>query len=129
MFPRKTISQLGIFTTHTKESPIPNSSIGPTQGPIISSPLKIPIFVFWTFWRRLYFDTFCVSFYKLNLTDVQFNVLCIIQAHIIDFFWLKRDKFIDLGLWTKKLPISSDFSEKNRISVVLEKILGWKNQK
>ena len=29
--------------------------------------------------------------------------------------------------WTKKSPISIDFSAKNRISVVLEKILGWKN--
>ena len=29
--------------------------------------------------------------------------------------------------WTKKSSISTDFSEKNRISVVLEKILGWKN--
>ena len=30
--------------------------------------------------------------------------------------------------WTKKSPISADFSEKNRISVVLEKILEWKNR-
>ena len=29
---------------------------------------------------------------------------------------------------TKKLPISVDFSAKNRILVVLEKILGWKNR-
>ena len=35
----------------------------------------------------------------------------------------------DLEAWTKKSPISSDISEKNRISVVLEKILGWKNRK
>ena len=36
---------------------------------------------------------------------------------------------LQLGSWTKKSPISSDFSEKNRISVVLENILGWKNRK